>query len=299
MTSEYFEGKFINTVIKDSVSLPYFGIFTMSIVEAAERVVLDMWFSGDFSNIKEPDDWDNSVDDPRLKMLLANEIAKFKIKLQIAVDSGKLEPVKITRNLDELLIPEKTYITYQNLYKWLLDRGYECSDTLKAWIDSEMDIAIHLCEELAYLRSININGKYEFESFSFHGSIAKNDNINQEIATDVVAAYKALVIENKYLEEQLARTTFNTPAHVDRPIERRERRSLLIVIAALCKQLKIDTAGRDTTGLIVKLTEFIGIKISDDSIRQYLSEVPEALQSRMKDEDKKSGSPSIKTSAKK
>lgn len=287
MTSEYFEGKFINSVIKDSVSLPYFGIFSMSIIEASERVVLDKWFSGEFSNIKEPDDWDGSVDDPRLKALLASQITEFKMKLQGAVDSGKLGSEKTTRNLDEQLIPEKTFITYKNLYNWLLERGYECSDTLNAWSDSEVDIAIHLCEELAYLRSINMNGKYEFESFSFHEASAKKESINQAKTADVIAAYKALAIENKYLKDKLDQATLKAPAYVDRPLEKKERRSLLTVIAALCEHSKIDIAGRDSTGLIVNLTQFLGAKIGEDSIKKYLKEIPDALDSKMSDERKK------------
>lgn len=283
MTTEYFRGKYFDTVNQDPLALPYFGIFSMSIKEATERVALDMWFSGDFSDIKEPEDWDSSVHDPKLLAVLTHKVAYIEEKLLAAVDSGRLEAVRTSRNLDEKLIPEKTYIKYQSLYDWLLERDYMCGDTLDKWSNSEMEIAMHICEELTYLRSINKRKEYEYQSLAFHGLEAKNGVIDEAKNIDVIAAYKALIIENKHLECLLAHAKSEHPAKVDRPITTRQRRTLLTIIAALCDYSAINPASRNTAGDISKMTEEIGALVSDDTVRKMLVEIPDALESRMID----------------
>jgi hypothetical protein len=280
MNTEFLQGRYLDTVYQDSVSLPYFGIFSMSIKEAAERVVLDMWFSGDFSEIKEPEDWDCSVSDPRLRILLTDQISKFTAKLIAAVDSGRLESARTSRNLDEQLIPEKTFIKYQSLYQWLQERGYECGDTLDAWSNSEMEIAMRLCEELTYLRSVKNQNNSELVSYAFHGERAKTGAINEAEITDVIDAYKALVIENKHLEDLLAQARSEHFSKIDRPLETRQRRTLLTIIAALCNSKTIDPADKNTPGWVSDRLELMGALVSAETIKKLFDEIPEALESK-------------------
>ena len=62
----------------------------------------------------------------------------------------------------------------------------------------------------------------------------------------------------------------------------REKRTLLVVIAALCKEAKIDFTQRGVASAIEMLTEQIGAPISDDTIRKILKQIPKAVESREK-----------------
>jgi len=68
----------------------------------------------------------------------------------------------------------------------------------------------------------------------------------------------------------------------DKPLGTKERRTLLTIIAALCKKAKIDPNQRGAAQTIMALTEELGAKVSDDTIKNYLDQIPDALESRMK-----------------
>ena len=68
----------------------------------------------------------------------------------------------------------------------------------------------------------------------------------------------------------------------DKPLTTNERRTLLIIIAALCDEAKIKPSQRGTAKRIQEMTERIGAPITENTIKNKLDEVPEALESRMK-----------------
>jgi hypothetical protein len=68
----------------------------------------------------------------------------------------------------------------------------------------------------------------------------------------------------------------------DKPVGTKERRTLLTLVAALCKELRIDPKQRGASQRIMALTEQIGAKVDDGTIKNYLDQIPDALESRMK-----------------
>lgn len=68
----------------------------------------------------------------------------------------------------------------------------------------------------------------------------------------------------------------------DKPLVSKERNTLLIIIAALCKELKIDYTQRGITTAIQHLTEKIGASISDDTIRGVIKQIETAVDARSK-----------------
>lgn len=66
----------------------------------------------------------------------------------------------------------------------------------------------------------------------------------------------------------------------NKPLEQRERSTLLVIIAALCQPLKIDPRDRGATIRIVELTETLGASVTDDTVRRALGQIDEALESR-------------------
>lgn len=71
-------------------------------------------------------------------------------------------------------------------------------------------------------------------------------------------------------------------AKVDKPVETRERGTLLTIIAALCKHTKIKHEQRGAAQRIREMTEVIGARIDDGTIAKVLAQIPDALESRMK-----------------
>lgn len=69
---------------------------------------------------------------------------------------------------------------------------------------------------------------------------------------------------------------------VDKPIKTTERNTLLTIIAALCDYSAIKFNERGTAGKIAKLTEEIGARVSHDTVKKVLSQIPDALETRMK-----------------
>ncbi len=64
--------------------------------------------------------------------------------------------------------------------------------------------------------------------------------------------------------------------------ETNSRNTLLVIIAALAKKLKIDIGERGAAAEIHTLTELAGIPVSDDTIRGVLKMIPIAVEKRTK-----------------
>jgi hypothetical protein len=69
---------------------------------------------------------------------------------------------------------------------------------------------------------------------------------------------------------------------VDRPLQTRERRTLLIIIAGLCNELKIDPGSHGAAKRIAAATERIGAPVSADTIGKMLESLRDAVESRKK-----------------
>lgn len=68
----------------------------------------------------------------------------------------------------------------------------------------------------------------------------------------------------------------------EKPLQTTERNTLLTIIAAMCKFEGINPNDRGSTTEIVKMTEDLGVPISDDTIRPILKKLQEAVESRQK-----------------
>lgn len=262
--------------------LPDFGVGHLTIKKAAELVAFDMWYSGEITDIEAPENWDGSEHDPKLLALLAQHVATFEARLLNAVDSGKIKATAKRRDFDERLNPEKTYIKNKKLIDWLIERGYEPGDIMHEWLEVEGEIAAHVCDELIYLRTASKRGKSAFLDIAFQGTLAKTGGADATEVANVIAAYKALIVENQQLKEQLTHARTEQPAKVDRPLATRQRRTLLTIIAALCEYSAIDPTAKNAAGQIAKLTEDIGANVTDETIAKAISEIPDALVTRMK-----------------
>jgi hypothetical protein len=258
-----------------------FGVWRLTVKDAAELVALDMWYSGEIQDIEEPEDWDGSEHDPRLRALLMGHAEAFEARLLAAVDCGRLEAALVRRGFDEQLIPDETHISYSDLDEWLRERGYERGDIMAEWETTEAEIAAQVCDEVAYLRAASKSGGV-IRRIALQGMLAKAGKLDEPEVGDLVAAYKAMVTENERLKEQLAHAKTGQPAKVDRPLPTRQRRTLLTIIAAFCKYERLDPKARGTAQRIMEMTDGLGAHVDDGTIATVLSEIPDALETRMK-----------------
>ncbi|MFW5397274.1 MAG: hypothetical protein XXXNARYT_003002 [Candidatus Accumulibacter regalis] len=71
-------------------------------------------------------------------------------------------------------------------------------------------------------------------------------------------------------------------AGLEKPLITTERNTLLTIIAALCDYGDIKHQERGAARQLAKLTDEIGASVSDDTIRDVLRKIPDALRTRMK-----------------
>lgn len=260
-----------------------FGIWSLTIQEAAELISADMWFSGKIDGIEEPEDFDGDPCDPRLKNALHEITQAFAARLMAAVDLGKLDVELAARDFDEKLDPSRTFINFGSLDEWLRERGYEYGDMLDEWHEAQTRIAQQICDEVAYLKVAARQGRMIANSISLQGYFARAGRVDEMDADALRAAVKDLVSENQALKDRISETHEVAPrSKADRPMTTRSRRTLLTLIAALCDYAGIDHQSRGAAQRIRETTEGIGVPVDDGTISKALSEIPDALESRMK-----------------
>jgi len=66
----------------------------------------------------------------------------------------------------------------------------------------------------------------------------------------------------------------------EREIRTRPRRTMLAVIAALCKEVGIDPTERGAASEVASITDKHGLRVSEDTIRAMFREMGDALESR-------------------
>lgn len=263
--------------------VPEYGIGGMNILEAAELIALDMWVSGEVPEVGEPDGWDGTEHDPALWAALAETRAAMQERLIAAVDAGRLEPELIRRDLDERVIPTKTIISGQALEGWLFERGYETGDVFADWHDAQDSAAEALCDEAAYLRAEMKMGRRGgwLASRGLSRMKGKAGSLDERAdAEALLHGYKALLTENARLQGILQGNAAESTVQPKRPLSTRERNSLLCIIAALADEAKIDVRERGAATQIKALTETAGTPISDDTIRKFLAQIPDAIDLR-------------------
>lgn len=73
------------------------------------------------------------------------------------------------------------------------------------------------------------------------------------------------------------------PKLEEKPVATSERNSLLVIIAVLCKEAKMEyTRHAKTAALIADTAEKMGLAIGESTIEGHLKKIPDALRARMK-----------------
>ena len=73
------------------------------------------------------------------------------------------------------------------------------------------------------------------------------------------------------------------PTTIDKPLSNKERETLLVIIAALAKDSKVDISKTSKAGeLIANMTDLLGSPVGATTIETLLKKIPKALESRAK-----------------
>ena len=265
-----------------SPDVPDFGVWQLTLNEAARLVVLDLWMTGEQLEFQEVTDC-AGMDDPRLKEALEPEIVKYEEKLINAINEGRLPASFMRRDSEDRLIAAETYIHCHELFKWLSIRQGLPSTIFAEWIDTESVIATEVRNEIKYLRAVESKGKGALRKLSDRRMLAKYRESTPDDFEKLLEMYRHEVRENARLRDVLVTLRSGKSERVDRPLGTRSRRTLLTVIAALCRKLRINPENRDAARRIMEITEDAGTRISNDTIKTMLTEIPDAVENRMKD----------------
>jgi len=256
-----------------------YGIWHLTLTEIAKLMALEMWFAGEIKEVKAPDDFDGSFRSPALIALLKNYIDAIVHKLQNAVDSGRLKAASWQRKFDESLVPEVTFINYDELRNYVNEIGFfrgriNCN-VFDMYSSLEADIESQICEKLVFYRTQIKSG----DDKSLRITLDDLYDEPEAKLSDVRAALNSSANENRRLREQLAAARSNMH---ESPLPTRSRRTLLVIIAALCERSKIDISARGAAQRIKELTEELGVQVDIKTISTILVDLPEALEFRMK-----------------
>jgi hypothetical protein len=88
------------------------------------------------------------------------------------------------------------------------------------------------------------------------------------------------VIRTSALQELEARISEHDK-RIEKPIESRERTTLLLIIAALAQLAKIDTSKPSSAATSIESqTALLGVRVAARTIENHLKRIPEAMESR-------------------
>jgi len=261
---------------------PDMGLYQLTVKDGAALIATDLWFAGEISvDLPEADSYDPG--DPELQKALSKHSIDFEKRLTMAIDKGSLKTTKFRRDFNEALNINQTLISHEELCRWLVEHGYQIGDAFEDYLDKETDLCDNLVHEIytdrvmrkCGISSRNISGtKLDLDQ----AGINELRQAVKELSND----YTALFNDKMQLEKTLRGIQENDPGKSERPLSTRARRTLLTIIAALCNEAGIKYQDRGASKRISELTDKIGAAVTDDTIRNIISEIEDAVETRMK-----------------
>jgi len=135
----------------------------------------------------------------------------------------------------------------------------------------------------------HLGPEYEMSGLSYKGRLFSPDflnpryNINSKLARENVFVVRTSVLQD-FIDSQMVLETNKVVPEVDKPLMKRERDTLLTIIAALAKAAKINIdykkPGKSSV-FISGLTDQINAHVSIRAIVTHLEKIPKALESRL------------------
>lgn len=266
--------------------LPFFGICSLSVSEASDLIVLDMWYSGELKNdilskFKEPP----LVAD--IKSALSIDIDHWQLRLAKAILSGSLKPELLSVDVDENVISCKTFVGDKALYEWLELHGYLPGDYFTdeyQLLRNDMymyllDVAYKVRNSRAF--GVEILEKLISDRFDPGGNYP--DKGEELLGFPTIENALPSIIKQITMTQHLPVTAETSSRETpDRPLPTRTKRTMLTIIASLCEIAKIDHQERGASARIEAAAHRLGAPITAETIKKSLDAIPEALEARIK-----------------
>ena len=273
-SSEYFD------LIADA---PRLGLYLLSVRDAAELLATDLWFAGEIS-IDLPDAEDYDPGDPKLLKALSKYSSNLEKQMTEAIDKGSLKTKKILRNLKEEINLDKTLIDGDDLVSWLTERGHETGDAFEQYFEDEVNLAEEVISEIYTRRMLRKPGAFPPGHISETQQNPEKAGI-EELRLEVKSLtkqYTELLTSHILLMEKQRDTGEDHSGKKEKPLSTRGRRTLLTIIAALCKKAEVDYQHHGAAKRISIFTEEIGATVTDETIRKIIKDIDDAVETRTK-----------------
>ena len=190
-----------------------------------------------------------------------------------SISRGQLKPVQLRMNLDGQIDSTDTWVLMNDFEDWCDSRNLTLEENWSQYLQDETTIFDNALDAADSTRR-------KLETLDFDKQVRnRSEDIASLSTEEELRAYSL-----KLLEENVAlRYGANGAREVERPMTNRERRSLLTIIAALCKEAKYDYERHSkTAGLIQRACETMGLAIGETTIEQHLKRIPDAIRPRLK-----------------
>lgn len=275
ISNESFRMSYVLQLIQD------YGIFKLNVIDAAKITVLDMWFNGEFPEILEPNDFNGDYNNPELLTLLEDKINIFVKYIHNSIQRDELKTIFARKDFEGNIIDSETYICFFDLGEWLSERGYDSGDIFAEYSDVELSVQERTCDYIVYLRA-HAKYKTSFYSNSRIGPLAFTSDADRASKEELQSMLMNAIAINANIHDKLRRIEERCKGRADKPLTTRQRRTLLTLFAAICKRAKLDISARGSAQRIKEMTEELGAPVDADTIKKFLDEIPDAIESRMK-----------------
>lgn len=177
------------------------------------------------------------------------------------------------------------------------DTPFACFEKEVRYIDGIWDLAMMGNEAIQitnalqgemgaeFLDLINIEGTFLCRPDGIYANLqerfAPEDSAKGFYPADGLPENSVLVFRTAELHRFIAE--IDTAQLVEKPLETRERNTLYLIIAALCRDAGHDLAKSSKTALTIQSTlDSMGVNVGESTIRGHLKEISSALERRMK-----------------
>ena len=181
---------------------------------------------------------------------------------------------------NEFLQKEDKIISIRGVYD-LVMLGNERLDIEHEYqqLTSRIEVTL-VCLEGAYLQSPENGNIYELQDH-FKDDVKSMKDENNYYPAGSLPNDVALVVRASAISEFIE--AVSTDKKIDKPLSDKERETLLVIIAALAKEAKVDITKTSKAGeLIASMTQQLGSSIGATTIETHLKKIPQALENRAK-----------------
>lgn len=244
-----------------SEGLDDFGLFHLNIDDASSLIAKILFLEGRMEvNIPE-DDEDYSLFSPKLEKRLSKQIEKYRGVLVSGVERKTLIPVFVSRNIDEAIRTNETYLKVSHLLSWLLERGIDLhGDWYEEYAEKESSLAESVVNFISVQRDKIKSGKKRREMETDQDRIV---SLERQIA----------FLKGETGQESTQKRTVK-PLHV------KERETLQKMIIGMAIKGYGHNPEASKNASIQEITDdlaSLGISLDADTVRKWIKEAAEIL----------------------